>query len=490
MDYWGIIVLITSFIILLTLGVPIAFSIGISGILTMLVSIDALPAFTTFAHRMATGLDSFALLAIPFFILAGNIMNSGGIAMRLINFARALVGSIPGGLAFVNIFANMLFGAISGSAAASASAIGSIMDPEMRKEGYDPHFSAAVNITSATTGLSIPPSNILIVYSLASGGASIAALFIAGYIPGILTGVALMLTAMSMLIYKNKGIKGVSVTLVKIFIFSLLTVLAVLGISYLSESYPPQALHAVWFILGLLFTALLVYRTVKHWDRALYGMKTFLDALPSLLLLIIVVGGIIAGYFTATEASAVAVLYSLILALIYREMKVKDLPDVILRSVKTTAIVLLLVGTSIGLSWIMAYENIPQNVSAGLLSISKSPFVILLIINLILLFVGVFMDMTPAVLIFTPIFLPVVQNQLGLDPIHFGIIMVLNLSVGLCTPPVGSVLFIGCSVADVKIEKVIKPLLPMFIAMVVVLLLVTYIPDISLWLPRLFGLMK
>ncbi len=490
MDYWGIVVLITSFIILLTIGVPIAFSIGISGILTMLVSIDALPAFTTFAHRMATGLDSFALLAIPFFILAGNIMNSGGIAMRLINFARALVGSIPGGLAFVNIFANMLFGAISGSAAASASAIGSIMDPEMRKEGYDPHFSAAVNITSATTGLSIPPSNILIVYSLASGGASIAALFIAGYIPGILTGVALMLTAMSMLIYKNKGIKGVSVTLAKIFIFSLIIVLAVLGISYISKNYPPRALRAVWIAGGLLFAALIVYRTIKYWERALYGMKTFLDALPSLLLLIIVVGGIIAGYFTATEASAVAVLYSLILALIYREMKVKDLPDVILRSVKTTAIVLLLVGTSIGLSWIMAYENIPQNVSAGLLSISKSPFVILLIINLILLFVGVFMDMTPAVLIFTPIFLPVVQNQLGLDPIHFGIIMVLNLSVGLCTPPVGSVLFIGCSVADVKIEKVIKPLLPMFIAMVVVLLLVTYIPDISLWLPRLFGLMK
>jgi len=410
--------------------------------------------------------------------------------MRLINFARALVGSIPGGLAFVNIFANMLFGAISGSAAASASAIGSIMDPEMRKEGYDPHFNAAVNITSATTGLSIPPSNILIVYSLASGGASIAALFIAGYFPGILTGIALMLTAMSMLIYKNKGIKGVSTTLAKIFIFSVVILLVVIGINYISKNYPPQVLHTTWIVLGLLFASLIVYRTIKYWEQALYGMKTFLDALPSLLLLIIVVGGIIAGYFTATEASAVAVLYSLILALIYREMKIKDLPDVILRSVKTTAIVLLLVGTSIGLSWIMAYENIPQNVSAGLLSISKSPFIILLIINLILLFVGVFMDMTPAVLIFTPIFLPIVQNQLGLDPIHFGIIMVLNLSVGLCTPPVGSVLFIGCSVANVKIEKVIKPLLPMFAAMVVVLLLVTYIPEISLWLPRLFGLMK
>ncbi len=490
MDYWGIIVLVTSFILLLAIGVPIAFSIGISGILTMLVSIAPLPAFTTFAHRMSTGLDSFALLAIPFFILAGNIMNSGGIAMRLINFARALVGKIPGGLAFVNIFANMLFGAISGSAAASASAIGSIMEPEMRKEGYDRNFSAAVNITSATTGLSIPPSNVLIVYSLASGGASIAALFIAGYIPGILTGVALMLTAMSMLIYKNKGIKGVTVTLAKILVVFLAIILAVIGINYVAKHYPPGILHAIWIILGVLSVTIIIYRTVKYWDRALYGMKTFLDALPSLFLLIIVVGGIIAGYFTATEASAVAVLYSLILALIYREMKIKDLPNVILRSVKTTAIVLLLVGTSIGLSWIMAYENIPQNVSAGLLSISKSPFVILLIINFILLFVGVFMDMTPAILIFTPIFLPIVQQQLGLDPIHFGMIMVLNLSVGLCTPPVGSVLFIGCSVADVKIEKVIKPLLPMFAAMVVVLLLVTYIPEISLWLPKVFGLIK
>ena len=490
MDIWGIAVLVVSFIVLLSLGVPIAFSIGISGILTMLVSIAPLPAFTTFAHRMATGIDSFALLAIPFFILAGNIMNSGGIALRLINLARALVGNIPGGLAFVNIFANMLFGAISGSSAAAASAIGSIMDPEMRKEGYDPHFSAAVNITSATTGLSIPPSNVLIVYSLASGGASIAALFVAGYIPGILTGVALMLTAMSMLIYKNKGVKGVTMTLLKIFAVFALIIAAVMGIAYIAEHYPPAVLHTTWIVLGVLFAVFITFRTVKYWERALFGMKAFLDALPSLLLLIIVVGGIIAGYFTATEASAVAVLYSLILALIYREMKIKDLPDVILRSVKTTAIVLLLVGTSIGLSWIMAYENIPQNVSHGLLSISDSPFVILLIINLILLLVGTFMDMTPAILIFTPIFLPVVTHQLGLDPIHFGIIMVLNLSVGLCTPPVGSVLFIGCSVANVKIERVIKPLLPMFAAMVVILLLVTYIPEISLWLPKVFDLVK
>ncbi len=435
---------------------------------------------------MATGLDSFALLAIPFFILAGNIMNKGGIAIRLIDFARALVGNSRGGLAFVNIFANMLFGAISGSAAASTSAIGSIMGPEMKKEGYNENFSAAVNITSATTGLTIPPSNILIVFSLASGGASITALFVAGYIPGIMTGMALMLTAVSMLIFKNKGIRGVLINSLKLLAITGIILLLITFIKYLNSGLNVPS-NYIWTIFGILAFIFITYRTIKHKEKALWGTKKFLDALPSLLMLIIVIGGIIAGFFTATEASAVAVLYSLILALIYKKMGIKDMPDVIIRSVKTTAIVLLLVGTSIGLSWIMAYENIPQNVSEGLLSISENPIIILLVINLILLFVGVFMDMTPAVLIFTPIFLPIVTTQLGLSPIHFGIIMVLNLSVGLCTPPVGSVLFIGCSVAKVRIESVVKPLLPMFIAMIIVLLLVTYIPQLSLWLPGIFG---
>ncbi len=486
MDYLGIAVLVISFIVLLVIGVPIAFSIGISGILTMLVSIAPLPSFTTFAQRMATGLDSFALLAIPFFILAGNIMNKGGIAIRLIDFARALVGNSRGGLAFVNIFANMLFGAISGSAAASTSAIGSIMGPEMKKEGYNENFSAAVNITSATTGLTIPPSNILIVFSLASGGASITALFVAGYIPGIMTGLALMITAVSMLIFQDKGIRGVLINTLKLLAVTGIILLLITLINYLKSGLNIPS-NFIWTSLGILAFIFLTYRTIKHKEKALFGTKKFLEALPSLLMLIIVIGGIIAGFFTATEASAVAVLYSLILALIYKKMGIKDMPDVIIRSVKTTAIVLLLVGTSIGLSWIMAYENIPQNVSEGLLSISENPIIILLVINLILLFVGVFMDMTPAVLIFTPIFLPIVTTQLGLSPIHFGIIMVLNLSVGLCTPPVGSVLFIGCSVAKVRIESVVKPLLPMFIAMIIVLLLVTYIPQLSLWLPGIFG---
>ena len=432
MDIIGIVVLVVSFFFLLTVGVPIAYSIGVAGVLTMLVHIDSLPALTTYALRMASGLDSFALLAIPFFILAGNIMNSGGIALRLIDFAKVLVGRLPGGLAVVNVVANMLFGAISGSAAAAASAIGSIMTPEMRKAGYDPHFSAAVNISSATTGMTIPPSNVLIVYSLASGGVSVSALFMAGYLPGILTGIALMIVA---------------------------------ALFAAKAGYP-------------------VGERVPFKE----AIRCFFRAVPSLMLLVIVIGGILAGWFTATEASAIAVLYALLLSFFYKELTWKELPEVLLRSARTTAIVLLLVATCTGLSWIMSYENIPQTVSRLLLAISDNPVVILLLINVILLAVGIFMDMTPAVLIFTPIFLPIATQQLGMDPVHFGIMMVLNLCVGLCTPPVGSVLFIGCSVAGVRIDQVIRPLVPLFVAMVVVLLTVAFLPDLSLLIPRLFGL--
>ena len=432
MDIIGIVVLVVSFFFLLTVGVPIAYSIGVAGVLTMLVHIDSLPALTTYALRMASGLDSFALLAIPFFILAGNIMNSGGIALRLIDFAKVLVGRLPGGLAVVNVVANMLFGAISGSAAAAASAIGSIMTPEMRKAGYDPHFSAAVNISSATTGMTIPPSNVLIVYSLASGGVSVSALFMAGYLPGILTGIALMIVA---------------------------------ALFAAKAGYP-------------------VGERVPFKE----AIRCFFRAVPSLMLLVIVIGGILAGWFTATEASAIAVLYALLLSFFYKELTWKELPEVLLRSARTTAIVLLLVATCTGLSWIMSYENIPQTVSRLLLAISDNPVVILLLINVILLAVGIFMGMTPAVLIFTPIFLPIATQQLGMDPVHFGIMMVLNLCVGLCTPPVGSVLFIGCSVAGVRIDQVIRPLVPLFVAMVVVLLMVAFLPDLSLLIPRLFGL--
>ncbi|MBD0851702.1 TRAP transporter large permease [Maribacter arenosus] len=431
MENIPILVLIISFICLLAMGTPVAWSIAISSLLTMLVSIPAIPAFTTVSQRMATGLDSFALLAIPFFILSGELMNKGGIAHRLIAYAKTLVGSLPGGLALINVIAAMLMGAIAGSAMASASAMGSILGPEMEKEGYSREFGAAVNITSATTGLVIPPSNVLIVYSLASGGASIAALFLAGYIPGILTGLFLMIVA-SVWAKKKKYKIGKRSSLKEMF-------------------------------------------------------KTFVDALPSLLMLVVVIGGIVTGIFTATEASAIAVLYSLILGFVYKEITFEKLPQILLDSASTTAIVMLLIGASMCMSWALSYENIPQDISTGLLSLSDNKIVILLIINLLLLFVGIFMDMTPAVLIFTPIFLPVV-TKLGLDPVHFGIIMVLNLCIGLCTPPVGSVLFVGVGIAKTTIEKVFKPLLPLFIAMMIALFLVTYFPQLSLWLPSLFDL--
>ncbi|MDD4606657.1 MAG: TRAP transporter large permease, partial [Dysgonamonadaceae bacterium] len=356
----------------------------------------------------------------------------------------------------------------------------------MKKEGYPENFSAAVNITSATTGLSIPPSNILIVYSLASGGVSITALFLAGYIPGILTGIGIMITAITMLIYKKSGTKAAMKALGVVALIIIGFLLAFKGVSFFRATFSDAINKILLFIAIAIFGVWAIYKTINNKQRALADTRKFLDAIPSLLMLVIVIGGIVAGFFTATEASAIAVLYSLILAFIYRQISVKDLPNIILRSIKTTGIVMLLVATSLGLSWIMAYENIPQNVSEGLIALSDNPFVILLLINMILLVVGIFMDMTPAVLIFTPIFLPIVTSM-GIDPIHFGIIMVLNLSVGLCTPPVGSVLFIGCSVAGLSIDKVLKPLLPMFIAMVVVLLLVTYIPEISLWLPNTFG---
>ena len=430
MELLDLLILAGSFVLLLALGVPIAFCIGVATVLTILLSIDATPALTTMAQQMATGLDSFALLAIPFFILAGQLMNHGGIARRLIDFAKSLVGMLPGGLAYVNILAAMLFGAVSGSAVAAASAIGGFMAPRMEAEGYDRAFGAAVNITSSTTGLIIPPSNILIVYSLASGGASIAALFLAGYIPGILVGLALMLVAGTFAYRKGYAV---------------------------GERVPVRE-----------------------------ALRLFVQALPSLFLLVVVIGGIVAGIFTATEAAAVAVLYALVLAFVYREITVRDLPTILLDTAATTGIVMILIAVSIAMGWMLAYENIPQNISAALLALTDSKIVILIIINVLLLVVGTFMDMTPAVLIFTPIFLPVVTD-LGVDPVHFGIFMVLNLCVGVCTPPVGSVLFVGCGVAGVSITDVVRPLLPLFIAMVVALLLITYIPALSLWLPGLFG---
>lgn len=428
----SILLLFLSFFWLLGYGVPVAYSIGISTTLTILLNIALVPGITTVAQRMTTGIDSFALLAIPFFVLAGELMNQGGVANRLVNFAKSLMGSLPGGLAYVNTLAAMLFGAISGSAVAAASAIGSVMTDRMEEEGYPRPFSAALNITASTTGLLIPPSNVLIVYALASGGAaSVAALFIAGYIPGILVGLALMIVA-AVMARKRKFPKGEKVKI-----------------------------SQVWL--------------------------DFRRAFFSLLMLVIIVGGIVQGVFTATEAAAVAVLYALILGFSYKTIRFADLHGILLNSAKTTAIVMFLICTSMAMSWLFSFESIPQLMTGFLLDTVSSPVLIFLLINLTLLVVGTFMDMTPAVLIFTPIFLPVV-TQLGMDPVHFGIIMVLNLCIGLCTPPVGTILFVGAGVAKISVSKVIKPLMPFLLAMIVMLLVVTFFEGLSLWLPSLFNL--
>jgi len=419
------------FAVLLFAGVPVAVAIGTAAFAGLVVSLDPAPAATVIAQRMATGIDSFALLAIPFFILSGQMMNRGGIARRLIEFAKVLVGRLPGGLAYVNILASMLFGSISGSAVAAAAAIGGFMGPLMKREGYDREFSASVNIASATTGLLIPPSNIMVVYSLASGGVSIAALFLAGYLPGILLGLALMLVG---------------------------------GVFAWRRGYP-----------------------VGEKIPLATAVRVTLDAVPSLLLVVIVMAGIILGWFTPTEASAIAVFYTFLLSVvIYREIAWRDLPRLLTDAATTTAIVLLLVGTSMGMSWVMSSANIPQTISAGLLALSDNPIVLLVVINILLLVMGTFMDMTPAVLIFTPILLPVV-TKFGMDPTHFGIVLIFNLCIGLCTPPVGSVLFVGCGVGGTTIARVWRPLLPFFLAMVAVLLLVTYWPAVSLALPRALG---
>jgi tripartite ATP-independent transporter DctM subunit len=427
-----LLVLILTFVMLLALNVPVAFSIGISTVAAVL-TVGDLDTFLLVAQRMATGIDSFALLAIPFFILAGLLMGRGGIAQHLMDCAEVFVGPFRGGLAYVNILTCMFFGAISGSATAAVSSIGGFMVPQMTRHGYERNFNASVTITAATTGLLIPPSNIMIVYSLATGGmVSIAAIFIAGVLPGILVGLALMVVA---------------------------------GIVSAARGYGQG-------------------RRVPLGESIVRCAK----AIPSLLLIVIILGGILSGKFTATEASAVAVLYALLLSVvIYREVRLRELPGILLQCGVTTSVVFLLIATSMAMSWVLARENIPQNVSAALLNLTDNKLMILLIMNLILLAVGTFMDMTPAVLIFTPIFLPVAE-RLGMDAVQFGIVMILNLCIGLCTPPVGTCLFLGCGIAETTMSRVFKPLLPFFASMIGVLLVTTFVPWISLVLPRLFGL--
>ncbi|WP_226571588.1 TRAP transporter large permease [Mangrovibacter yixingensis] len=433
MESYIALALFGSFFILVFIGVPISFSIGIATVASMALMFPWDIAIITVTQRLANGLDNFALLAIPFFIFAGILMNSGGIAIRLINLAQVMVGRVPGSLGHVNVLANMMFGSISGSAVAAAAAVGGTLDPIQKKEGYAPEFSTAINVSSCITGLLIPPSNVLIVFSLTAGGVSVASLFMAGYLPGILMGFSIMLVCWFLARKRNYPLSP--------------------------RPTASQALKALW------------------------------DALPSLLLVFIVMGGILGGVFTATEASAIAVVYTFILSvLVYREVKWRDLPKLILESVVTTSIVLLLIGVSVGMSWAMTNADIPYMISDAMMGISDNPLIILLMINVVLLVVGIFMDMTPAVLIFTPIFLPIAQT-LGMDPVHFGIMMVANLCIGLLTPPVGSALFVGCSISGVKLQNLIKPLLPFYAALFISLMMITYIPEISLFIPKLLGLM-
>jgi tripartite ATP-independent transporter DctM subunit len=431
---WPVLILVASFLVLMLLNVPVAFCMGIAAVLAFL-AMGNLPAFTAVAHNMAVGVDSFALLAIPFFILSGLLMGHGGIARRLIDFANVLAGRFRGGLAYVNVLTCMMFGAISGSATAAVSSIGGFMIPLMNKMGYHRDFNASVTITAATTGLLIPPSNIMIVYALATGGSvSIAAVFMAGYLPGVLVGLGLLTVGGVLSIRQSYG-KG--------------------------ETFPLRE-----------------------------SFVRFLRAIPALLLIFIVIGGILLGWFTPTEASAVAVLYAFFLAVVvYREVKLRDLPRILLQCGVTTSVVFLLIATSMAMSWVLASENVPQNLSASLISLTDNKVLLLLLINAILLVVGMFMDMTPAVLIFTPIFLPVVQ-KLGVHPLQFGIIMIMNLCIGLCTPPVGTCLFLGCGIAETTVTRVIRPILPFFLAMLVTLLLCTFIPEISMWIPQRFGLLR
>lgn len=425
------IIIAFTLIIMLLIGIPIAVSLGISSILSILPILNLQSTVITGAQRIFSGISVFTLIAIPFFILAGNIMNRGGIAMRLINFAKLFTGRIPGGLAHTNAVANMMFGAISGSGVAAASAMGSIIGPVEKEEGYDEGYSAAVNIATAPTGLLIPPSNVLITYSLVSGGTSVAALFMAGYIPGILWGLFCMIVAYVVAKKRNYNIGS-----------------------------------------KILFKE---------------GIKICLDAIPSLLLIIIVIGGIIKGIFTATEGSVVAVIYSLILSLFcYRTINLKELYGIFKESAKMTGIIVLLIGVSSIIAWVMAFTNIPSAISSLLLGITNNSIIILLIINITLLFVGTFMDITPAVLIFTPIFLPICE-QLGMSSIQFGIMIVFNLCIGTITPPVGNILFVGARVANIKLESVFKDLSLHYVAIFIVLMLVTYIPAISMFLPNLMG---
>ena len=422
------VVLFGTFIGLMAIGTPIAFCLGISSLATVLYM--GLPPIVVF-QQLNSGINVFAMMAIPFFIFAGDLMVRGGIALRLIRFAAGLVGHLRGGLGQVNIVASTLFGGISGSAVADASAVGGLMIPQMAARGYDRDYAVNVTVNAAIIALMIPPSHNMILYSIAAGGnVSVADLFTAGVVPGLLLAGALMVTAWWVAVKRG----------------------------YPSEPFP-----------GL--------------SRLGYF---FLSSLPGLLLIGIIFGGVRSGVFTATESSCVAVLYALLVAmLVYRELDWHGFVEATLGAVRTTAMVLLVIGAAAAFGWLMAYLQVQQATIQLIRAISDDPIMVLLLINVVLLFLGTFMDMAPMIIICTPVLLPVVK-AFGIDPVHFGVVMILNAGIGLNTPPVGTVLFVGCAVGGITIREAMRTIWPFFGASVFVLLLVTYVPALSLWLPAQF----
>ena len=420
--------LLASFFLMLALSVPVSISLIVSSLVTVSAALPLDLSTFVACQKMVSGVDSFSLLAVPFFILTGVLMNTGGIAQRLINLAKAFVGRIPGGLAHTNIVGNTMFGALSGSAVAASIAVGGVMLPEEEAAGYDKKFAAAANIASAPTGLIIPPSGILIIYAVLSGS-SVVGMIMSGYVPGILWCLACMAVAF-IVAKKNKYPT--------------------------TERLPASELF-----------------------------KYFVDAIPSILLIVIIIGGISSGIFTATESAAVAVAYTIFLAMVvYKSIKPSDLPRILREACETTAVIMFLIAASAVMSFVLSFTGLPDAIGNALLSVSDNKYVILLLINLLLLVAGMFMDITPAVLIFAPIFLPVVKS-FGMDPIHFGIMMVMNLGVGNITPPVCSSLFSGCQVANMDMEDMVKPLLPFYAAIFIALLLVAYVPWFSMVIPNL-----
>ncbi len=435
MEIQAAIVLVVLFFFMLAMAVPVSFSIIGSALVTIIMFLT--PKFGVFisAQKIVMGIDSFTMLAVPFFILAGQLMSSGGIAKRLINLAMLFLGKVPGSLAMTNIAGNAMFGSLSGSGIAAATAIGGVLNPMEKEEGYDEGFSVATNIASAPVGQLIPPTNSFIVYSAASGGTSVAVLFMAGWIPGLLW--ALVCMAVAFFYAKSKGY---------------------------------------------------VVKNAQKVDCAA-AAKIIFDAVPSLLLIVVVIGGILTGVFTPTESAGIAVLYAFVLSVfIYRNINLAQLKNVLLETAVMTTIIMLIIGASAVLSFVLSFTGLPQAISRMMLSLSDNPIVILLIINVILLFIGTFMDMAPALLIFTPILLPVAKS-VGMDAVTFGVMMVMNLSIGTITPPVGSVLFVGASVGKVKVEQALPRLVPYFIAIIAALLFITFVPAFSLWLPQVLGML-